>query len=262
MKKNHIAALLLAATISVPALAESIATVNGKSIDKTDLDNAVAVVVQNSNGNVQDSPALRQQVKDTLINREVILQEAQNRKLDQQPAFIKRMEEVRQDMLREALFADLVKNIPITDAQLQERYNQTQSKFAGTKDIHARQITVGSEADALKIIDSLKKGAKFDELAKTRSLDPAAKQNGGDMGWGNLARMEPQLADILKDLKKGQFSSKPMQTRVGWIIFKVEDIRDAKLPPLAEVKPQIERQLQEEAIAKAVDDLRSKAKIQ
>ena len=57
-------------------------------------------------------------------------------------------------------------------------------------------------------------------------------------------------------------SSKPMQTRVGWIIFKVEDIRDAKLPPLAEVKPQIERQLQEEAIAKAVDDLRSKAKIQ
>ena len=262
MKKNHIAALLLAATISVPALAESIATVNGKSIDKTDLDNAVAVVVQNSNGNVQDSPALRQQVKDTLINREVILQEAQNRKLDQQPAFIKRMEEVRQDMLREALFADLVKNIPITDAQLQERYNQTQSKFAGTKDIHARQITVGSEADAMKVIDSLKKGAKFDELAKTRSLDPAAKQNGGDMGWGNLARMEPQLADILKDLKKGQFSSKPMQTRVGWIIFKVEDIRDAKLPPLAEVKPQIERQLQEEAIAKAVDDLRSKAKIQ
>ena len=98
-------------------------------------------------------------------------------------------------------------------------------------DIHARQITVGSEADALKIIDSLKKGAKFDDLAKSRSLDPAAKQNGGDMGWGNLARMEPQLAELLKDLKKGQYSSKPMQTRVGWIVFKVDDIRDAKLPP-------------------------------
>ncbi|BBF85925.1 peptidyl-prolyl cis-trans isomerase [Aquitalea magnusonii] len=262
MKTTKIAALLLAASISIPAMAESIAMVNGKSIDKTDLDNAVAVVVQNSNGNVQDSPALRQQVKDTLINREVILQEAQSRKLDQQPAFIKRMEEVRQDMLREALFADLVKNMQISDAQLQERYNQTQSKFAGTKDVHARQITVASEADALKIIDSLKKGAKFEDLAKSRSLDPAAKQNGGDMGWGNLARMEPQLAELLKDLKKGQYSSKPMQTRVGWIVFKVDDIRDAKLPPLAEVKPQIERQLQEEAIAKAVEDLRSKAKIQ
>lgn len=262
MKMTNIAALLLAASISVPAMAESIAMVNGKAIDKTDLDNAVAIVVQNGNGNVQDSPALRQQVKDTLINREVILQEAQHRKLDQQPAFVKRMDEVRQDMLREALFADLLKNMPISDAQLQERYNQTQSKFAGTKDIHARQITVASEADALKIIDSLKKGAKFEDLAKARSLDPAAKQNGGDMGWGNLARMEPQLAELLKDLKKGQYSSKPMQTRVGWIVFKVDDIRDAKLPPLAEVKPQIERQLQEEAIAKAVDDLRSKAKIQ
>ncbi|WP_239688533.1 hypothetical protein [Aquitalea magnusonii] len=61
MKNARIAALLLAASISVPAMAESIAMVNGKAIDKTDLDNAVALVVQNSNGNVQDSPALRQQ---------------------------------------------------------------------------------------------------------------------------------------------------------------------------------------------------------
>ncbi|PXX48312.1 peptidylprolyl isomerase [Aquitalea magnusonii] len=262
MKNARIAALLLAASISVPAMAESIAMVNGKAIDKTDLDNAVALVVQNSNGNVQDSPALRQQVKDTLINREVILQEAQSRKLDQQPAFIKRLDEVRQDMLREALFADLLKQVKISDAQLQERYAQTQSKFAGTKDVHAHQITVGSEAEAQKIIDSLKKGGKFEDLAKSRSLDPAAKQNGGDMGWGNLARMEPQLAEVLKGLNKGQVSSKPMQTRVGWIVFKVDDVRDAKLPPLEEVKPQIERQLQEEAIAKAVDELRGKAKIQ
>lgn len=262
MKKTHIAALLLAASISVPALAESIAMVNGKAIDKSELDNAVAVVVQNGNGNVQDSPALRQQVKDTLINREVILQEAQNRKLDQQPAFVKRMEEVRQDMLREALFADLLKNVKITDEQLQERYKQTQSKFAGTKDVHASQITLASEAEAQKIIDSLKKGAKFEDLAKTRSLDPTAKQTAGDMGWGNLSRMEPHLAEVLKDLKKGQFSSKPMQTRIGWVVFKVNDIRDAQLPPLAEVKPQIERQLQEEAIGKAVEELRSKAKIQ
>lgn len=165
-------------------------------------------------------------------------------------------------MLREALFADLLKQVKISDAQLQERYAQTQSKFAGTKDVHAHQITVGSEAEAQKIIDSLKKGGKFEELAKSRSLDPAAKQNGGDMGWGNLARMEPQLAEVLKGLNKGQVSSKPMQTRVGWIVFKVDDVRDAKLPPLEEVKPQIERQLQEEAIAKAVDDLRGKAKIQ
>ncbi|MBA4706977.1 peptidylprolyl isomerase [Aquitalea aquatica] len=262
MKNSRIAALLLAASISIPAMAESIAMVNGKAIDKTDLDAAVALVVQNSNGNVQDSPALRQQVKDTLINREVILQEAQSRKLDQQPAFTKRLDEIRQDMLREALFADLLKQVKISDTQLQERYAQTQSKFAGTKDVHAHQITVASEAEAQKIIDSLKKGGKFEELAKSRSLDPAAKQNGGDMGWGNLARMEPQLAEMLKGLNKGQISSKPLQTRVGWIVFKVDDVRDAKLPPLEEVKPQIERQLQEEAIGKAVEDLRGKAKIQ
>jgi len=263
MKKNQIAALLLAASISLPAMAESIAVVNGKSIDKTDLDNAVAVVIQNGNGNVQDSPALRQQVKDTLISREVILQEAEHRKLDQDPAFIKRLQDVRQDLLREALFADLMKDIKIGDDQIQQRYNLTQSKFVGTKDVHAHEITLSTEAEAQKIIEAAnKKGAKFDELARTHSIDPAAKQNGGDMGWGNLSRMEPQLAELLKGLNKGQISAKPMQTRVGWVVFKLDDVRDAQLPPLEQVKPQILRQLQEEAIGKAVEDLRSKAKIQ
>ncbi|WP_293765533.1 peptidylprolyl isomerase [uncultured Aquitalea sp.] len=262
MKHSRIAALLLASAISLPVMAESVAVVNGKAIDKADLDAAVNVVIQNSGGNVQDSPALRQQVKDTLVSRELVLQEAQRRSLDKQPAFTKRMDEVRQDMLREALFADLIKESNISDAQVDARYKETQGKFAGTKDVHAAQIVVGSEVEAQKVIDALKKGGKFEELAKTRSLDPSAKQTGGDMGWGNLSRMEQPLAEVLKPLGKNQYTTKPMQTRMGWHVFKVMEIRDAQLPPLSEVKPQILRQLQEEYVNKAVEDLRAKAKIQ
>ncbi|POZ63441.1 peptidylprolyl isomerase [Chromobacterium alticapitis] len=262
MKHSRIAALLLAASISLPAVAESVAVVNGVAIDKSELDAAVANVVQSNGGRVQDSPELREQLKTSLISRQVILQEAARRGLDKQPAFAKRMDEVRSEMLREALFADIAEKAGVGDAQIKARYDQEVAKFAGTKEIHAYQITLSSQADAQKLIAQLKKGGKFEELAKTRSVDPNAKQTGGDMGWGNLARMEPKLAEALKAIPKGQVSSQPFQSQLGWHVFKVADIRDAQVPSLDEAKPQIGRQLQEEAIAKAVEDLRAKSKIQ
>ncbi|OWY40169.1 hypothetical protein CEK28_05405 [Xenophilus sp. AP218F] len=262
MKHSRIAALLLAASIAMPAMAESIAVVNGAAIDKTELDNAVANVVQSSGGKMQDSPQLREQLKNSLITRAVILQEAARRGLDKQPQFTQRLDEFRAELLRDSLFADMVKQTPVTDAQIKAFYDQSAAKLAGTKEVHARQITLASQADAEKVIAQLKKGGKFDELVKARSIDPNAKQTGGDMGWGNLSRMEPKLAEALKALGKGQVSAKPFQSPLGWHVFKVEEIRDAKLPPLDEVKAQIGRQLQEETVAKAVEELRAKAKIQ
>ncbi|MGC0150988.1 peptidylprolyl isomerase [Chromobacterium vaccinii] len=262
MKHSRIAALLLAASISLPVAAESVAVVNGVAIEKSELDAAVANVVQSSGGKQQDTPELREQLKTSLINRQVILQEATRRGLDKQPAFVKRMDEVRAELLRDALFADIADKAAIGDAQIKARYDQLAAQFAGTKDIHAYQITLANEADAQKVIAQLKKGGKFEELAKTRSVDPNAKQTGGDMGWGNMARMDPALATALKAIPKGQISSKPYQSSYGWHVFKVADVRDAQVPPLEQLKPQLGRQLQEESIAKAVEDLRAKSKIQ
>lgn len=262
MKLSRIAAVVLAASIALPAAAESIAVVNGAAIDKKELDTAVANVVQSSGGKAQDNPELREQLKNSLITREVILQEARKRQLDKQPLFTQRLDDIRNEMLRESLFADIAKQAPVTDAQIKDVYDKLAAQQSGSKEIHARQITLKSEADAQKVIADLKKGAKFDDLVRTRSIDPNAKQSNGEMGWGNLNRMDPPLAAALKDIRKGQTSGKPYQSPLGWHVFKVEDIRDAKLPSLDEAKPQIGRQLQEEAIAKAVEDLRAKAKIQ
>ncbi|WP_046168739.1 peptidyl-prolyl cis-trans isomerase [Chromobacterium vaccinii] len=262
MKLSRIAALTLAASISLPVAAESIAVVNGVSIDKSELDAAVANVVQSNGGKVQDSPELREQLKNSLVSRQLILQEASRRGLDKQPAFVKRMDEARAELLRDALFADIAEKANVGDAQIKARYDEMAAQVSGSKEVHAYQITLGSEADAQKAIAQLKKGAKFEELVKTRSIDPNAKQSGGDMNWGNLSRMEPKLAEALKAIPKGQVSGSPYQSQLGWHVFKVTDIRNAQIPPLDAVKPQIARQLQEEAIAKAVEDLRAKSKIQ
>lgn len=62
------------------------------------------------------------------------------------------------------------------------------------------------------MIAQLKKGGNFEAIAKQKSKDPAAKQNGGDMGWGNLGVMAKPLADTLKPLGKGQYTQQPFKS--------------------------------------------------
>jgi peptidyl-prolyl cis-trans isomerase C len=264
MQHKRLAGLLIAASICLPslALAETVAIVNGVAIDKLDVDQAVTYIVNSSNGQAQDTPALREDVKNRLINRELILQEAKHRALDKTPEVTHQISQATQDILQDALFADILKQNPVTDAQVQARYNDIAAKFSNTREVHALQITLKTQADAEKVIADLSHGAAFDKLVKTRSIDPNAKENGGDMGYGNLSTMTPPLAAVLQDLKPGQYTKTPFQSNIGWHVFKVVDVRAGKAPEFEKIKAQILRQLQEEQFSQAVNALRSKATIQ
>jgi peptidyl-prolyl cis-trans isomerase C len=264
MHYSRLAGLLIAASIAMPslALADSVAIVNGTSIDKQDVDQAVSYIVRSSNGQAQDTPAMREDVKNRLINRELILQEAKKRGLEKTPEVTQQITQASRDIMQDALFADILKQHPVDDARIKARYNEIVAKLSGTREVHAMQVTLKTEADAQKVIADLKKGARFEQLVKTRSIDPAARENGGDMGYGNLSNMAPPLAEALKDLKTGQYSPQPFHSNIGWHVFKVVESRAAKAPEFDKVKAQIARQLQEEQIAQTVNDLRSKAKIQ
>jgi len=262
MQHSKLAALLLAASIAIPslALADSVAVVNGTPIDKSDVDQAISSIT--SNGQEQDTPALREKIKNSLIARELILQEAKHRGLDKTPEVTHEISQASQDILQNALFTDIIKQQPISDAQIRARYDAFAAKISGTKEVHALQITLGSQADAQSVIAALKKGAHFEQLVKSRSIDPNAKESGDDMGYGNLSSMAPPLASALEPLKVNQYSQTPFQSNIGWHVFKVVDIRPAKVPEFDKIKAQIARQLQEEEVQQAVNDLRSKATIQ
>ena len=63
-------------------------------------------------------------------------------------------------------------------------------------------------------------------------------------------------------LAKGQMTDAPVKTQFGFHIIRVDDVREAELPKLQEVKPQVAQQLQQQKLAKFQEDLRAKAKIQ
>lgn len=258
---NPTALFIAHLALAAPVFATPIATVNGVAIDKKEVDQAITFLKKN-NPQVQDTPAVREEVKERLINRELILQEAKRRGLEKSAEVHTQIQQATSDILQDALFADILKKKPISDAQIQARYKEIVAKLTGTNEVHALQITVKTEAEAKNIIAELKKGAHFEKLAKARSLDPNAKDNGGDMGYGNLSMMPPNLAQALQSLKPGQISQEPFQSNLGWHVFKVIDTRPAQAPSLEQIRGQIIHQLQAEEVSQAVKDLRSRAKIQ
>ena len=244
--------------LALPVLAQNVAIVNGKPVPKARLD---ALASQLAKSGRPVSAEMEGQLKDEVIAREVFMQEAQKRGLDASDDFKAQMELARQTLLIRELFADYQKANPITDAEIKAEYD----KFAaanGGKEYRARHILVEKEDEAKAIIASLKKGGKFEEIAKKQSKDAGSGANGGDLDWANAANYVPEFSGALIKLKKGQTTDVPVKSQFGWHVIRLEDVRDAQLPKLEDVKPQITQQLQQQKLAKFQEDLRGKAKIE
>jgi peptidyl-prolyl cis-trans isomerase C len=249
--------VLLSATATLPALAQNIAVVNGKPIPSSRVD---TMVKQMAAQGQQDSPQLRAMVKEELVNREILLQEADKLGLSGSQEVKNQLEMARQSILIRALVADYIKKNPVKDAELKAEYDKYKAQ-AGDKEYHARHILVDKEEDAKAIIAKLKGGAKFDELAK-QSKDPGSAGNGGDLDWASPASYVKPFSDAMVALQKGQITETPVKTQFGYHVIKLEDVRAAKIPPFEEVKPQIAEQLQQRKLQAYQQELRKKAKVQ
>ena len=259
MKKHLFSAVAVAALwIAVPAFAQNVAIVNGKPVPKARVDMLASQLAKSGR---PVTPEISGQIKDEVISREIFMQEAQKRGLDATDDFKAQMELARQTLLIRELFTEYQKANPVTEAEIKAEYD----KFAaanGGKEYHARHILVEKEDEAKAILASLKKGGKFDEIAKKQSKDPGSGAKGGDLDWANANSYVPEFSGALVKLKKGQLTETPVKTQFGYHVIRLDDIRDAQLPPLDQVKPQIAQQLAQVKMTKYQDELRAKAKIE
>jgi len=251
------AMLLVVALATSAAYAQNAAIVNGKAIPKARVDEFVAALAAQGR---PDSPELRTAVRDELIAREIFVQEAERKGLARSADVQKQLESMRQDLLIRAVIRDYLKNNPVTDAEIKVEYDKLAGQ-AGEREYKARHILVESEAEAKAIIEQLRKGAKFEELAK-KSKDPGSAANGGDLDWNSAATFVKPFSEAMVKLDKGKYTEIPIQTQFGWHVIRLDDVRDAKPPPLEQVKPQIQQELERRKIQQLQQDLRAKAKVQ
>jgi peptidyl-prolyl cis-trans isomerase C len=205
----------------------------------------------------QDTPEVRNAVKEELNTRELLAREAKKQGLEKTPDVKTQMDLAAQTVLVRAYVSDWVKKNPVPEADLKKEYDTIKSQI-GDKEYKVRHILVEKEDDAKAIITELQKGAKFDELAKARSKDPGSKDKGGDLDWNAPANFVKPFGDAMKTTPKGKFTPQPVQTQFGWHVIEVEDVRDAKVPGYEEVKPQLQQRLQAQWLDKYFKDLRAK----
>ncbi len=261
MKKQFLSALAAAALLAAvapAALAQNVATVNGKSVPKSRVDALAQQVIRSGR---QVTPEMQGQLKDEVIAREIFSQEAKARQLDTTEDYKTQLDLAAQSILIRELFADFQKKNPVTDEEAKAEYDRFAGANAG-KEFKSRHILVEKEDQAKDIIAKLKKGAKFEDLAKKFSKDPGSGAKGGDLDWANPSNFVKEFTEALIALGKGKFTETPVKSQFGYHIIRLDDTREAQLPKFDDVKPQIMQQLQQQKMSKFQETLRAKAKIE
>ncbi len=236
------------------AKSDAIAEVNGKYISKTSFEMLKQQIAQ------RGQPIPDEQLIDELVRMELLVQEAENKKLAESPEIANQMEMMRRSMLSQAAVKDYIDSHPVTDEELKAEYEKLISA-KGSSEYKARHILVKTEDEAKKIIAELKAGAKFEDLAKKKSTGPSASR-GGDLGWFAPERMVPPFSEAVIALENGKFTAEPVQTQFGWHIILREDSRQKTPPAFDEVKDRLKASLQRQKIQNYLESLRKQAKVE
>ena len=241
----------------VNAEEKPVAVVNGVSIPQERLEIRVKSIVAQGQ---TDSPQMRDSVREELINIELISQEAVKNGVDKQTEVVGQIEFAKQSILASAYMQDFVKKNPVSEDALKQEY-ETIKLANSSKEYKVSHILVKEEAEAKSIAAKIKKGSKFDKLAKKHSLDPGSKEKGGELDWSRPGTFVPSFDSAMMSLKKGEVSA-PVKSDYGWHIIKLDDVRDFTFPDFQEVKSDIAQRMQQQTVMKAVEDIRKSAKIE
>jgi peptidyl-prolyl cis-trans isomerase C len=240
------------------AQGNTIAKVNGVAVPRSRQD---LLMQQQGARGMPDNDQTRAMVREELINREVLFQEAQKSGVGKRPEVQAQLDMARQEVMVSAYIRDWAKANPVSDADVQKEYERAKAQ-TGDKEYKARHILVETEEQAKSLIAELKKGGKFDELATKNSKDPGSAQRGGDLDWNVPGTFDKQFSDAMVKLEKGKYTEVPVRTRFGFHIILLDDVRPVKFPALNEVRPRISQQITQQKIDDLVKSLRAKAKVE
>ena len=191
-----------------------------------------------------DSPELRNAVREELNTRELLAREAKKAGLDKNADVKTQMDLASQTVLVRAFVADWIKKNPIPDADLRKEYDVIKAQI-GDKEYKVKHILVEKEDEAKDIIVAAAEGREV------RGARQGALEGPGLEGQRRRSRLERAgrlrqavLATRWSRTPKGKFTTVPVQTQFGCHVILVDDIRDAKVPPFDEVKPQLQQRMQ------------------
>lgn len=235
-----------------------VARVDGTAIRQSDVDAAIELVPPQYAQVPRDT--LVRAVTEKLIDGTLAANKAKAAGMQKDKEFKDALERAKLQLLEQLYIQRLVQR-RVTDRAVRRRYERDAKSMTRGKQVRARHILVKSREEAVNAIAMLQRGKDFAELAQEISTGPS-KSQGGDLGYFKREQMVPAFSTAAFALKKGEYSKAPVQTRFGWHVIKVEDIKASAPPTFAEVQGELRRQMTDEVIEKEMEQLRKGAKIE
>jgi peptidyl-prolyl cis-trans isomerase C len=192
---------------------------------------------------------------DVSVRQKAMVMRARLEKLDRDPIVIHQSDIAVEHVLADAWLKRRADE-SVTDKALHERYDRDIAGKPGPDQVRARVILVATEAEAKTLIEQLRLGADFADLARLRSQDPTAA-SGGDLGYATRDTISPEVAAAMFSLAPGQTTPYPVATRLGYYIIRAEGRSNAQTPTFDEARATLESDIRADAIREAIGSLLS-----
>jgi peptidyl-prolyl cis-trans isomerase C len=212
-------------------------------------------------------PSGREKFLNEIINKELLYKEAVKKGYDKGADFTKKLEEFKKlTLVSEVFEKEIMAKAKVSDQDVKDFYEKNKNDFVVATEIRASHILVKTEDEAQKVLERLKKGEKFDAVAKAVSIDTASAKNGGDLGFFKKGQMVPEFERAAAMLKTGETTSGPVKTQFGFHIIKVTDKKTGAPVEFEKVRDMISQKLsgdrQKEAFDTYVSELRKTYKVE
>ena len=240
---------------------DAVAVINGRTLTAEDLQRyEQALQQQTPQGTAQSRD--EHAILHGLIDRILLIQEGERQAVDETPELKREIATARDSLIARAMMEKFIEKNPISDEEVAARYDELILQMPTQQDYNASHILVETEADAVAAIEALNGGQAFEEVAKEKSVDQGSAQNGGSLGWVSPAQLVQPFADALKVTDKGTYTKQPVQTRYGWHVIRVDDVRGVEPPNLNAIRDRIVAMLRGERMQMYVQELREQSEIE
>lgn len=184
----------------------------------------------------------RDKTLDQLIEVKVFSNEARNAGLDKDPKTKEALEKATKEILAQQFIKKIIdeKSQP-SEEDMKKYYSEHKEQFIIPEGVSIQQIVGKNKEDAEAILEKLKKGASFEEMAKRKSIARSYKDE-GRLGWLYKGRMDPELEKAAFTLEKDKLSD-VIKTGEGYQIIKVLAKSDKREMTFEEAKANIKYEL-------------------
>ncbi len=257
--------LLFACTKKEEKQSSYLAKVGNKTITEADMEREISNLpdfVQKMFEGVSG----KQRFLDELIKREILYQEALKKGLDKDPVYQRKLEDFKKmNLVGLLLEKEIERKTKISDKEVRDYYEQHKEDFAPVSQVRLSHIVTNKEEEAQKILERLKKGEDFAQIAKRDSIDTASAKKGGDLGFFSRGDIPEEFRTLAVRLKTGQVSE-PIKTKAGYEIIKVTDKKVGQVIEFEKIKDLISQNLlaekQRESFDSYIEGLRKKYNIE